>query len=135
MVFSLGPTVVTINGAQPDANLPAIEAKQTRDVAEDGTAYIYDQTTREWFFELRLRLTNSQRSALRSFFHSTVQYSKTAFSLTPDAGLDLGKGAGVQLTNVRLWQGSYTERPMAGSSRYLVSLVLRTSSTGTGAPA
>lgn len=135
MVFTSGATVVTVNGAQPDANLPAVEAKQTRDVAEDGTAYVYDQTTREWLFEVRLRLTNSQRSALRSFFHSTVQYSKTAFSLTPDAGLDLGKGAGVQLTNVRLWQSGYTERPIAGGSRWLVSLLLRTNSTGTGAPA
>ena len=135
MLFISGATTVTLNGCQPQTNLPNIEARQTRDVAEDGTVYVYDKTTREWFFELKLRVSNSQRSAVRSFFHTVVQYSKTAFSLTPDAGIDLGKGAGVQLTNVRLWQDGYSERPYPGGSRWEISLLLRTSSTGTGAPA
>lgn len=135
LTFTYSATSVVLNGCEFETSLPAIEFRQTMDEAEDGTVYVYDKTARVWLFELRLKLTNTQRSALRSFFKTTVQGSKLAFSLTPPPSLDLGKGAGTQLTNVRLWQGEYTERPVRGGSRWLVSLILRTNSTGTGSPA
>lgn len=135
LTFTSGATSVVLNGCEFETSLPAIEFRQTRDEAEDGSAYVYDKTARTWLFEIRLKVTAAQRVTLRSFFKTTVQGSKTAFSVTPPAGYDFGKGAGVQLTNVRLWQDDYTERPVRGGSRWLVSLLLRTNSTGTGSPA
>lgn len=131
---SSGSVTVTLPGTAFGSVLPNIDHAENLIECADGTEYAYNHAVNRWFFELRLNLSESQRLALRSFILTTVQFGGSVFKLTPDAGIDLGKGAATQLTDVRYRGGSYKETPTA-PGRFSVSMVLSTKSTGTSAPA
>lgn len=136
MIFTSadGGTVVTLPGAQFAKALPEIEHHQNMQQAEDGTEYVYNRAVNKWYYELEFNLSESQRSALRSFFKTTTQFAASTFKITPDSPLDLGKGAGTQVTDCRLLSSSFPEVPTA-PGRYRVSIVVTTKSTGTSNPA
>ena len=123
---------ISLPGALFNTNLPSIEHKQNMGMAEDGTPYVYNRAVNEWFYELQMMLTNAQRTSLRSFLQSSVQFSTSTFTFTPDTGIDIGNGATGSVT-ARYWADTLTEKPTA-PGRWQVGLVLHAVSTGTANP-
>ena len=132
MQFLSGTVTVSLPGNLFDTNLPGIEHKQNLGMAEDGTVFAYNRGVNEWFYELRMRLTDAQRSSLRAFLRNTVQFGTTTFAFTPDTGIDIGAGATTSVA-ARYWQDSLTEKPIA-PGRWEVGCVLHAVSTGTANP-
>lgn len=112
MIFTYGATVVTLPANRFNNQYPGFKHQVDTLTATDGQVVTYAGAFAETFINVRLNLKNSQRSALRSFFMSTVYWSALEFQVTPDIGIDLGNGVNQPLY-VRLWQDTYAEVPIA----------------------
>jgi len=135
MTFTYGGTSVVLPGAFPQTPLPAIEHSQNIGETVSGFVRVYNRGVNRWYPKIKMQLNATQRSALRAFVKNTIQFSTLYFTVTPDATVDLGRGAGVALTNVYWWEDTYSEVPLPGQALFEVSFVLRTVSTGTSDPA
>ena len=112
MIFTYTSTSVTLPANKFNNQYPGFKHQVETLTATDGQVVAYAGAFAETFINVRLHLKESQRSALRSFFQSTVGWSSLEFQMTPDSAIDLGNGAGQPL-NVRLWQDTYAEVPIA----------------------
>ncbi len=135
MTFVYGGTTVTIADGiiLPANDLPKMVHWQSKNMAADGTVYVFNHDVTEWFILCSMRVDNTNRAALRSFLQTTVEFAERAFVFTPDTGVDAGAGASAAIA-VRYWDESWSERTIT-SGVYEVSLILHATSTGTANPA
>lgn len=135
MTFVYSGTTVSISDGiiLPANDLPRMEHWQTRNRAADGTEYVFNHDVTEWWILASMRLSNANRSALRSFLQSTVEFAEKQFIFTPDTGVDAGAGDATAVA-VRYWDDSWAERALAPGV-FEVSVILHAVSTGTSNPA
>lgn len=126
MTVTYSATSVNLGGNFLPADGYKPERWQSMATTGGGAPVIYDRGVLVHWIPIHARLTKATLLLLRSFFNTTVQWAKTDFTFTPDAGWDVGNGAGTM--TVRLWQNSYSER-MITDNLYEVKLLLRAYST------
>lgn len=107
MTWVNGATTVTITTAGYPLKTEWT-TKQNRMKFEDGSVAVYDRDRWQVFYTFNIRLKNSTHAALRDFIRSTLTYRYNTFTLTPDAGIDLGLGDGVAVT-ARYWDSNLME--------------------------
>ena len=122
--FVLGGSTITFTGFI----FPFVHTyshHQNRDIAEDGTARVYDRGVTERFIGINLNEKNHTNATtnLRTFIITTVTFSLTTFTFTPDAGMNVGNGDGGAVT-VRFWGGSLVEHQWA-YQKYDYDILLR----------
>jgi len=130
MVLTHVTGTVTTTVSLPGALLP-LSKRTDRDikmgVTGSGAVKVYDNSVNEYFIPVKIRINETQRSALNSFIRTTVAYAYATFSVTPDAGVDFGAGAATAVA-VRYWDRSYEETHLA-PAWYEVGLVFRREAT------
>lgn len=108
MTLVYGATTVTINTALfPAVVIPS--HNDTIGVSEDGQAAGYSFGSTTYTVKLTIRCDATLRTALRSFYTTTVLGRTREFTLTPDTGVDLGAGAGTAITTARIWDADFQE--------------------------
>ncbi|MBU0691555.1 hypothetical protein KKH18_07045 [bacterium] len=112
MIFTYGATVLLLPANRYNNQYPGFKPNVTADVAADGSVVAYNGPFTETLVNIRLRLKSAQLASLRAFFIDTVNWAALEFQMTPDSGIDLGGGVN-QPQNVRLWQETYAEVPLA----------------------
>jgi len=122
MTLTKDATIVELPGALFGLEY-GIEHYQHTGESEGGDAKVYDHQVNRYIIKASVRISDSQRADLRSFIRDTIVFAKETFTLTPDSGIDLGAGAGNDVT-VRYWPSSYKEKAYA-PGRYEVSLTFR----------
>lgn len=124
MIFTYNLTVVTLPANKFGVPYPEFENHTIQIVATDGQVTCYQGLYTEIFISVRLKLKEAQRAELRDFFMDTVKWGLLPFTVTPDSGIDIGNGAGVELGDVYYWGKSYAEIPIA-CGIWEVSFLLR----------
>jgi hypothetical protein len=104
---------------------------QNRIVTEDGVPIVYNRGVTAWMIPIKVRVTNTLRASIRTFFQTHTQWSAQQIVFTPDTGWDVGDGSNT--VNTYLWQDSYKEKPY-NTSLYDIEFVLRSYSVGTANP-
>ena len=136
MTFTYSATTITVgSGIILPATIPDIEHKETRGIFEDGSPYVYDHAVNDYFYECKVRCTETQKNDLFTFIKNTIQFGKLAFTVTPDSGVNFGRGNGNALTAVRYWGGRLPVEIQKSGAYFVISFLLRAYATGTSYPA
>lgn len=136
MTFTYSATTITVgSGIILPATIPNVEHKQVLGEYEDGSPYVYDHAVNVYFYECRVRCTVQQKRDLFSFIKNTIQFSKLAFTVTPEGTVDLGRDAGNALTAVRYWSNNLPVEIQKSGAYFVFSFLLRAYATGTSYPA
>ncbi len=120
MIWTKSATAITVNGTIYP--LPTQwQKKQNVFKFENGSVAVYDRGKLEVFYRLQLA-ANSNYATIRNFIRNTIVFRKYSFTVTPDAGVDLGYGDGVD-TPVRYWSDNLDDENIGyGSRRYEIIL-------------
>lgn len=136
MTFTYSATTITVgSGIILPAAIPNIEHRQSKGEFEDGSPYCYNHAVNVYFYECRVRCTLTQKNDLFTFIKNTLQFSATAFTVTPDSGTNFGRGDGNALTAVRYWSDTLPVEIQKSGGFYVFSFLLRAYATGTSYPA
>lgn len=122
--FVLGGDTVTFTGFIFPF-MHSYDHHQNIGVAEDATVRAYDRGVTERFIGIKLNEKNHTNAItnLRTFIITTVTFSKTTFTFTPDPGINVGAGDGSAVT-VRWWNSKLVENQWA-FQKYAFDFVLR----------
>jgi hypothetical protein len=122
MTFQYSTTTVTITGAAYPIQY-RVTRKQNLQKYENGAAVVFDRDQRQNFIIIEIAGTHAQHEAIRDFIRTVVLFSKYAFTLTPDAGVDIGNGVDAT-ASVRYWSSNFIET-MTQYHSYRYRMVLR----------
>ena len=70
----------------------------------DGDIKTYDFDTTEYFCAFTVEMDESTFAALLSFYNTSTAGRTKAFTITPDAIMNLGIGAGVAVATAHFWE-------------------------------
>lgn len=136
MTFTSGATTITVgSGIILPANIPSIEHRQSKGEFEDGSPYCYNHAVNVYLYECRVRCTETQKNDLFTFIKNTLQFSATAFTVTPDSGVNFGRDNGNALSAVRYWSDTLPVEIGKSGGIFTISFMLRAYATATSQPA
>lgn len=122
MTFAYGPTSVQLHGIIMPYPL-RVQRLNSVGLAADGIVKVRDEGVVESYIDIVIREDHDVIYQVRSFLKETVKLAKLPFTVTPDAGVDLGAGDGVALT-VHYWSSDFMESMFAWH-QYEYNLMLR----------
>ena len=126
MTFVSGGTTVTLRGTKYPFSQPKRRI-QNRGETADGSAKVYNFDVDLHYVDLVLAMSAAEESDLRSFFETTVDFSLTEFTFTPESGMDLGNGDGGAVL-CHLWQDDF-DPPQVSPGRFETSIRLKITGT------
>ena len=135
MTFTYSATTITVPGFMLPASIPTLEHKQAKGEFEDGSPFVYDHAVNVYLYECQVRCTLAQKRDLFTFIKNTIQFGKYAFTVTPDALVNLGRGDGNPLTAVRYWSDTLPIEIQRSNANFTFKFLLRAYGTGTSYPA
>ena len=116
-------TEITVDAVAGTIHMHMRPIRQTLGVAADGTVKGSKPADYVHFIDFMVRCTEAQLVSLRNFAELYVGIPGDTFTVTPDAGTNLGAGDGVAIT-ARFW-GDGLEQPQRAYGIWLVSVQLR----------
>ena len=107
MTITSGANTVTFDATLYPVNRQ-VQRHQSYSISGDGTARVKDRAIKNEMFTLLIKDDHDNLSNIRSFIENKVKLRLTAFTLTPDPGVNLGNGDGGAVT-VRYWDSNFIE--------------------------
>lgn len=134
MKFTYSATEITVPGVSlPARNIPNIVHIQNRQKADDGSVTVYNGDRNEWYWEINLRCTEAQKTAIFSFVIDTILFSTHEFTITPETGVNLGAGAGIAF-DCHYWGDDLPVEISRGGGLFNLSFIVFTSTAGSARP-
>jgi len=92
--------------------------------AEDGGVVAFDHAAKIYKIKFSILADGTLKNSLKSFYEDIVKGRTLPFTIQPDAGVDIGAGAGVTVNSARIWEITFRYR-MAAYDFFNIELVIR----------